>query len=72
MRKLLLFAIILIAIESDAQGPMLIPYQAVARNNSGDLITDQNISLRISIHDGSAAGAVFPAQWDPKLGIHVT
>ena len=39
-----------------AQTPNAIPYQAVARNSSGNLIASQNISLRFSIHDGTATG----------------
>ena len=42
----------------NAQAPAAIPYQAVARNNSGNLIINQNIALRFSIHDGSATGTV--------------
>ena len=33
-------------------------YQAVVRNNSGELITDQNVSLRISIRDLTADGTI--------------
>ncbi len=41
-----------------AQSPNAIPYQAVARNTSGTLIANQNISLRFSIHDVTASGTV--------------
>ena len=41
-----------------AQAPQGIPYQAVARDNAGNLIKNQNIALRFSIHDGTANGAV--------------
>ncbi|HOZ51087.1 MAG TPA: tail fiber domain-containing protein [Chitinophagaceae bacterium] len=43
---------------SIAQTPHAIPYQAVARNATGDLIANQAISLRLSIHDSSATGVV--------------
>ena len=38
--------------------PQAIPYQGVARNASGSILASQNISLRISIHDGLPAGQV--------------
>jgi hypothetical protein len=36
-------------------GPQ-IPYQAVARDASGTLIANQNVSVRFTIHDGTATG----------------
>ncbi len=41
-----------------SQAPQAIPYQAVARDNAGGLISNQNISLRFSIHDATAGGTV--------------
>src|SRR4051812_18526908 len=41
-----------------AQTPQAIPYQAVARDVNGNLLANQNISLRFSIHDVTAAGTV--------------
>ena len=41
-----------------AQNPAGFNYQAVIRDNSGDLITNQNVSLRISIKDVSASGTI--------------
>ena len=41
-----------------AQAPNAIPYQGVARNAAGNIIASQPVSLRISIHDGTAAGTV--------------
>ncbi|MBX7108517.1 MAG: hypothetical protein K1X61_07720 [Chitinophagales bacterium] len=41
-----------------AQAPQAFPYQAVAHDSVGNLIADQNISLRFSILDGSNAGPV--------------
>ena len=43
---------------SDAQVPQALNYQAVARNASGYLITNQLIGLRFSILSGSATGTV--------------
>ncbi|GAB4290937.1 MAG: hypothetical protein Kow0068_16300 [Marinilabiliales bacterium] len=39
-----------------SQVPEGFNYQGVARDNQGDAITNQNISLRISIHSGSSTG----------------
>ena len=41
-----------------AQAPQAIPYQAVARDNAGNLIANQIISLRFSIHAVTAGGTV--------------
>ena len=41
-----------------AQAPNAIPYQGVARNAVGNIIASQPVSLRVSIHDGTAAGTV--------------
>ena len=41
-----------------AQAPQGISYQAVARNNSGVILVSRPISLRFTIHDTSATGAV--------------
>jgi hypothetical protein len=47
---LILFACIYTCI-AEAQAPRKIPYQAVARNNQGDPIANQNISVRFQIQD---------------------
>lgn len=41
-----------------AQAPNKINYQAVARNASGQVLPNQNVALRISIRQNTAAGAV--------------
>ena len=41
-----------------SQAPLAIPYQAVARDASGNLIINQNVSLRFSIRNATAAGSV--------------
>ncbi|HOZ51658.1 MAG TPA: hypothetical protein PLU17_07375 [Chitinophagaceae bacterium] len=41
-----------------AQAPNLINYQGVARNNAGNPVNNQNISIRLSIHDANATGIV--------------
>jgi len=41
-----------------AQPPQLIPYQAIARDNAGDPVLNQNIGLRFSVHDQTISGTV--------------
>ncbi len=52
---LILFLVIQFA---TAQAPQGINYQAVARNASGDELVSTNVSIRFTIHDGSASGTV--------------
>jgi hypothetical protein len=43
---------------STAQSPQLVPYQAIARDNAGNPVINQNIGLRFSIHDQTITGTV--------------
>ena len=43
---------------ASAQPPQLIPYQAIARDNAGNPVLNQNIGLRFSIHNQTINGAV--------------
>ncbi len=52
---LLIFALVLTRY-GFSQAPQGFPYQAVARDNGGNLIANHNISLRFSILDGSNVG----------------
>lgn len=57
MNKLItIFAGVLIYISSFAQAPNKMSYQCVIRNNSGTLITNTGVSVRISILQGSVSG----------------
>jgi len=60
MKKLLLsFGIYALAIISlTAQTPQSFKYQAIARDNLGNIIIDQDIGLRISILQGSINGTI--------------
>jgi len=51
-----ILAAVFSAIVLSAQPPQSFKYQAVARDNAGNVITDQNVSFRISILQGSAGG----------------
>ena len=44
--------------QAGAQAPQAINYQAVVRNNSGDLITNQPVSFRIGIVKESINGTL--------------
>jgi hypothetical protein len=57
-RIILFFSLVFLAIGINAQPPQLIPYQAIARDNAGNPVLNQNIGLRFSIHDQTISGAV--------------
>jgi hypothetical protein len=62
MRKLLLLLLILNStfsiLNSHAQSPDLVNYQGVARDNAGNVLANQNIALRLSIHSQTPTGTV--------------
>lgn len=47
-----------LAASGQQQAPGIFNYQGVARNAVGNVLINKTISLRLSIHDGSAAGPV--------------
>ncbi|MCP4439962.1 MAG: hypothetical protein GY810_13535 [Aureispira sp.] len=51
-------AVFCLILDSNAQSPDLINYQAVAYNSSGSIASSQAISVRISILQGSTSGAI--------------
>jgi hypothetical protein len=53
-------ALVLLVFTSQAfaQVPQGFNYQAVARNSSGTLLQNQSLGVKLSVHQGSAAGAV--------------
>ncbi|OCK51494.1 hypothetical protein BA768_16190 [Chryseobacterium sp. CBo1] len=58
MKKILLTVGILLGCHLvSAQAPEKMSYQAVMRNNSGQLLTNQNIGVKVSVLQGSPAGA---------------
>ncbi|WP_343534467.1 exosporium glycoprotein BclB-related protein [Pedobacter sp.] len=60
MKKLLLFFVVLFtAVSAFAQFPQKINYQAVVRNNAGDPLPSQSVSLRLSILNGPAGPALY-------------
>jgi len=60
MRKFLSLLIALFALSAAgySQAPGIFNYQGVARNSVGNVLKNQAINLRLSIHDGTAAGPV--------------
>ncbi len=62
MKKLLsLLSVLLLAVagmNAQSPAPGILNYQGVARNSVGNVLVNKNISLRLTIHDGSAAGPV--------------
>ncbi|OWY24740.1 hypothetical protein C7N43_30665, partial [Sphingobacteriales bacterium UPWRP_1] len=63
MKKLytLIIGVVLLTLPSlisIAQTPQLINYQAIARNASGQALTNQNIALRLTIRQSTAAGTI--------------
>ena len=47
-----------ISLRINAQSPQLMNYQAVMRDAAGNLLQNQDISLRFTIHDSSANGTI--------------
>jgi hypothetical protein len=59
MKKILLFVVITVFVISSVYAqPQLMNYQGVARDQAGQVISNQQISLKISILTGSSDGAV--------------
>ncbi len=60
MKKILLLMtmVLLLAAEGFSQAPGILNYQGVARNSVGNVLVNQNISLRLTIRNLTAAGAV--------------
>ena len=58
MKKILLhtLALLLVSAAGMAQAPGIFNYQAVARNPVGNALAGKQISIRLTVHDGSAAG----------------
>jgi len=54
----LLTVYLLLSVFLFGQAPAEVNYQGVARNAKGNLLSNQSISLRLSIHDGSIDGPI--------------
>lgn len=58
MKKLFFTFLISLSVFSYGQAPQEISYQGVARNSSGSLLANQNIGIKLDLHQGSAGGAI--------------
>ena len=58
MKKIGLFILMMQSLIMVAQTPDAVKYQAVIRDNNGDIVASQNISLKISFLKGSTSGVV--------------
>ena len=57
MKKLVLLSLAIgLSFLSMAQAPQLINYQAIIRNATGQVVQNQNVSLRLSIHEKYSVG----------------
>jgi len=72
MKKLYtLIALVLLSAILLAQTPQTMSYQAVIRNTDGELITSQQVGMKISILQGSSSGAaVFSETHTPSTNDH--
>jgi hypothetical protein len=57
-RILSIFLSMILVAMAMGQSPAQINYQGIARNSVGNALVNQSISLRLTIHDGNAAGTV--------------
>lgn len=57
MKKIVLIAVLVLGTHLvSAQAPEKMSYQAIVRNATGQLLTNQNVSVRVSVLQGSSAG----------------
>ncbi len=56
----------LLCIAANAQAPNAFSYQAVVRNSSGVALVNTNVSMRFTIHEGSAGGTVIYQETQSK------
>ena len=57
VKHLVLLAYLLIGVFAFAQSPEKMSYQAVVRNTSNSLVTNQAVGMQISILQGSTTGS---------------
>jgi hypothetical protein len=60
MKKIIIILTVLLShfLTSFAQSPQKFSYQGVARDNSGNILPNQNIGLRLSIRQGTPTGTI--------------
>jgi hypothetical protein len=55
---LILYILLTVPFEGHAELPQGIPYQAIARNSSGNILVNQNIRVRFTVRDSVATGTI--------------
>ena len=58
MKRHICFIFLLVQLIAYGQIPQKMNYQAIARNNKGIAFINQNIAVKITIHDSSAIGII--------------
>ena len=59
MKKIVLIAVLVLGTHLvSAQAPEKMSYQAIVRNATGQLLTNQNVAVRVSVLQGSSVGTV--------------
>ncbi|QLH46152.1 MAG: hypothetical protein HWD58_11250 [Bacteroidota bacterium] len=57
-----------------SQAPPAIPYQAIARQANGDIIANQSLTIRFTVHDSSVFGPVIfrkRIKQQPMFGVYL-
>ena len=67
MKKLLFSLLLSISLISFSQAPKEISYQGVARNAAGSVLSNQNIGIKLDLHQGSASGTVVFSETHSKI-----
>jgi hypothetical protein len=69
MKKLVLSITLALAatISAWAQAPQKFNYQGIARDNNGAPLANQNLGIRITIHDGSPTGTAVYTETEPTI-----
>ncbi|MGZ4035213.1 MAG: hypothetical protein ACXVPU_17700 [Bacteroidia bacterium] len=58
MKKIFSAILLLLSLSAFSQAPQAFKYQGIARDNTGAILSSAAISIRPSIHDGSATGLI--------------
>ena len=58
MKKIIILAFVVFTVNAFSQVPQQMNYQAVVRNSQGNIVSNQHVSLRFTIYNGSPTGQV--------------
>jgi hypothetical protein len=65
MKKIFFLCAVIMSVTLNAQVPQGINYQSVIRDNSGNILENQPVALKILIHSGAANGAIVYSETHP-------